>query len=179
MLAGSSLPTDLNLVGVKTLGAVLSALKRSHRFIVLDVPPMLYETTAYALTHATAVVLVANLFDLMTLNDTRKLYDLLTREYLPDERIHLVLNRVTRSNRLPAEEIEEAMGRPATARIPNAAGLVVGAANEGRPFVMSHREAPVSRSIRELGDRVIQIGHNKAGMASGSRFGGLAQAASR
>jgi len=157
---GTNTPADLDALNVKCLSAVLSTLKRSYRFIVFDVPSMLYETTTFALTHATAVVLVANLFDLTTLHDTRKLYHLLTRQSVPKERIHLVLNRVARHNRLQAAETERTLGRPATATIPNAAGLVVNSINEGVPFVISHSQAAVSHSIRELAEKVISIDGN-------------------
>jgi len=160
VLVSSNDPTELGSIGTKCLGAVLSSLKRSYRYIVMDVPPMLYDTTIFALTHATAVVLVANLFDLTTLNDTRKLYHLLTRDYVAKERIHVVLNRIARSNRLHVEEIERALGRPATATIPNAAGLVVSSINEGVPFIISHPDALISRSVRELAEKVVKTAGN-------------------
>jgi len=160
VLVAANEPTEFGSITVKCLSAVLSNLKRSYRYVVMDVPPMLYDTTLFALTHATAVMLVANLFDLTTLNDTRKLYHLLTRDYVAKERVHLVLNRVARSNRLQAEEIERAFGREATATIPNAAGLVVTSINEGVPFVISHPEAAISRSVRELAEKLIKVGGN-------------------
>ena len=162
VLVGSNTPTDLNPLGAKSLRAVLNSLKRAYRFVVLDVPPLLYQTTTYVLTHATSVALVANLFDLTTLNDTRKLYQLLVRDYVPGERVHLVLNRVARGNRLRIEEIESALGRPAAATIPNATGLAVNAINTGRPFVTSHPEAAVSRSIATLADTLTRIGPDGA-----------------
>jgi pilus assembly protein CpaE len=162
VLVGANTPTDLNPLGAKPLRAVLNSLKRAYRFVVLDVPPLLYQTTTYVLTHATSVALVANLFDLTTLNDTRKLYQLLVRDYVPGERVHLVLNRVARGNRLRIEEIESALGRPAEATIPNATGLAVNAINTGRPFVTSHPEAAVSRSIATLADTLIRIGPDGA-----------------
>jgi len=170
VLAGSNGPADLDVLGVKCLSAVLGTLKRKYRFIVLDVPPMLYEATRFALTHATAVVLVANLFDLTTLNDTRKLYQLLTRESVPKERIHLVLNRVARQNRLQAAEIERTFGRPAAASIPNAAGLAVASINEGVPFIFSHPQAAASRSIRELSHELAAASGNGASPASSKGF---------
>jgi pilus assembly protein CpaE len=160
VMVSSNDPTELGSITTKCLSAVLSNLKRSYRYIVMDVPPMLYETTIFALSHATAVLLVANLFDLTTLNDTRKLYHLLTRDYVAKERVHLVLNRVARSNRLQAEEIERTFGREATATIPNAAGLVVSSVNEGVPFIVSHPDAVISRVVRELAQKAIKIGTN-------------------
>ncbi|UCH36152.1 MAG: response regulator [Armatimonadota bacterium] len=173
VLVAANEPSDLSSISVKCLSGVLTNLKRSYRFIVLDVPPMLYETTIFAFTHATALLLVANLFDLTTLNDTRKLYQLLTRDYVSKERIHLVLNRVARQNRLQVEEIARAFGREATVSIPNAAGLAVTSINEGVPFVISHPDAAVSRAIRDLAEKAIKVGGNGASPIGGSHPGKL------
>jgi pilus assembly protein CpaE len=170
VLVGANTPTDLSMIGSGFLRAVLRILKRNYRFIVLDVPPMLYETTTCALTHATAVALVANLYDLTTLNDTRRLYHLLVRDYVPGERIHLVLNRMARSNRLRAEEIETAVGRAAAATIPNAPGLAVNSINGGLPFVTSHPEAAISRSIEMLADKLTRIGQEGTGTLARELF---------
>ena len=170
VLVGATSPTDLNLINASFLRTVFGLLKRSFRFIVLDVPPLLYETTTCALMHATAVALVANLYDLTTLNDTRRLYHLLVQDYVPRERLHLVLNRMARSNRLRAEEIESAFGRPAAATIPNATGLAVTSINEGRPFVNTHPEAAISRAVEALADKLTQIGHGGVGAAAPELF---------
>lgn len=155
VLVSSTTPMDLNTLNAKLLGQVLGILKRKYRFIVLDVPAILYETTIFVLTHATAVVLVVNLFDLTTLNDTRHLYKALQEWSVPVERVHLVLNRLDRHNRFQASEIQKAFGRPATGTIPNAS-IVVHAINEGVPFVLSHPEAPITRSLHQLADRLVQ-----------------------
>jgi pilus assembly protein CpaE len=154
VLVGSSDPLELNAISVKCLSATLNILKRSYRYIVMDVPPMLYETTIHALTHSSYVFLVANLYDLTTVNDTRKLYRTLVREYVPREKLRIVLNRVSRHNRLQASEIERTFGQGITAQIPNAGHVVVSSVNEGRPFVLTHPSSPVSRSIRALATTV-------------------------
>jgi pilus assembly protein CpaE len=99
-------------------------------------------------------LLVANLYDLTTVNDTRKLYRTLVREYVPREKVRIVLNRVSRHNRLQASEIERTFGQGITAQIPNAGHIVVSSVNEGRPFVLTHPSSPVSRSIRALAAKV-------------------------
>lgn len=147
-------PADLNALSTRFLGVVLNCLKRRYRLVVMDVPCLLYEATLYALTHATAVVLVANLFDLTTLQDTSKLYAALREQAVPVERVHLVLNRLERRNRLQAARIQQALGQPIWATVPNAGHIVVNAINEGVPFVMSHPQAPISRCLSELADRL-------------------------
>jgi len=154
VMVGSVDTLELNAISVKCLSGVLNILRRSHRYIVMDVPPMLYETTIYTLSHSFYVMLVANLFDLTTLNDSRKLFQTLVKRYLPKEKILLVLNRVNRHNRLQAKEIERTFGRPVAAQIPNAGHIVVSSINEGRPFVLTNPTAPISRSIEALAEEV-------------------------
>lgn len=154
VLVSSSAPSDLSALNAKMLGAVLTMLKRKYRLIVMDVPPVLYEATTYALTHATAVVLVMNLFDLTTLHDTRKLYQTLQDWSVPMERVHLVLNRLDRRNRFQKSEIQRTFGRLVTGAIPNASGIVVSSINEGVPFVLTNPQAPISRSIQQLAERL-------------------------
>jgi pilus assembly protein CpaE len=154
VLVSSNTPQDLNTLTARLLGTVLTILKRKYRYIVMDVPAILYEPTIYALTHATAVALVVNLFDLTTLNDTRNLYQVLLNWSVPSERVHLVLNRLDRQNRFRIDEIQRAFGRMPTGSIPNAP-LVVSAINEGVPFVMSHPQAPITRSVQALAEKLV------------------------
>jgi len=154
VLVGSNTTVDLNMVTARLINAVLSALKRNYRLIVLDVPAILYEATTYVLTHASTVALVVNLFDLTTLNDTRRLYQALQEWSVHMERVHLVLNRMDRKNRFQGNEIQRTFGRQAVGSIPNASDVVVSSINEGVPFVISHPQAPISRSVRQLADKL-------------------------
>lgn len=154
VLVSSNTPVDLHMMHAKFLSVVLGILKRKYRLIVMDVPPMIYEATTYALRHATAIALVVNLFDLTTLHDTRKLYQMLQDWSVPQEHVHLVLNRMDRRNRFQATEIQRAFGRTATGTIPNASGLVVNSINEGVPFVLTHPQSPISRGIYQLADKL-------------------------
>jgi len=154
VMVGSIQPLELNAISVKCLSGVLNMLKRSHRFIVMDVPPMLYDATVYALSHSLYVMLVANLFDLTTLDDSRKLFRILVQKYLPEEKILLVLNRISRHNRLQASEVDRTFGHRVAVQIPNAGPVVVAAVNEGRPFVLSHPNVPISQSILALAEQV-------------------------
>jgi pilus assembly protein CpaE len=158
VLVGSNAPVDLTTVNAKFLSIVLNTLKRHYRLIVLDVPAILYDATTYVLTHASSVVLVVNLFDLTTLHDTRKLYQVLQEWSVPMERVHLVLNRMDRRNRFKGNEIQRTFGKEVTGSIPNASGMVVSSINEGEPFVISHPQSPITRSVQQLADKLVNGG---------------------
>ncbi len=149
VLAGMHRPR-LDRVSTEELAQVLSALKRSFRVVVLDVPPVFDENTLYLVTHSTTVLLVANLYDLTTLNDTKTLYQTLSRDYVSAERLRVVLNRVARGNRLQVADVERTFGHPVAAQIPNDARVAVHAVNAGVPLVLSSPRAALAQSIRTL-----------------------------
>jgi len=156
VLPGSTKPR-LGRIDVKKLGQVLGALKRAFRLVIMDVPPVFDEASLYLVTHASVVVLVANLYDLTTLNDTRTLYQTLAHEYVAAERLRVVLNRVARGNRLQVSDVERTFGHPVAAQIPNDARVAVSAVNAGIPLVMAHPRATVATSIRALAGSLVSF----------------------
>lgn len=147
VLVGAQTPAALDAITVPCLDHVLGLLKRDCRAVVMDVPPVLHATTLHALTHATTVLLVANLYDLTTVQDTRRLLDALTG-YVARDRIRIVLNRVGRSNRLAAVEVSRALDHPIAAQIPNDGRIVPASINSGTPLMLSHPNSPIARQVR-------------------------------
>ena len=146
VLAGASAPLPLPALSPLLLDQILFLL-RPDCHIVMDVPPVLHDTTRQALSQADAVLLVANLFDLTTLADTRHwLHALSGRDIAPDA-IQIVLNRVCPANRLQAQDITRTLGRSARCLIPNDGKLVPASVNAGVPFVLSHPKSKVAGSV--------------------------------
>jgi pilus assembly protein CpaE len=150
VLVGSVQPQPLDLFSTTFLERVMGILKRRYRFIVVDVPPFLHSGTLYMLSHSQAAVLVANLFDLTTASDTQKLLQTLRGGYVPPERLHVVLNRVSRQNQLQVPDLEKALEQPVAGIIPNDGKIVPASINAGVPFVITHPHSAVSESIRTL-----------------------------
>jgi len=154
LLAGAAAPLPLDALTPVCLDRVLGLLKSSHRYIVLDVPPVLHATTLHALAHAHAVLLVANLFDLTTLADSRLWLEAVAGRHVAPEAVQVLLNRVAPRNRLQVPDIKRALGRPAACLVPNDGRLVPQSVNAGAPFVLSHPNSPVSRSVYGLARRL-------------------------
>ncbi|MBV9848577.1 MAG: AAA family ATPase, partial [Armatimonadetes bacterium] len=170
VLIGARSPAALDAISAPFLDRVLGLLKGSARFVVLDVPPILHPTTLHALSHATQVLLTANLYDLTTAKDTRLLLEAIEGRYVPREKLSVILNRVSRQNRLCVPDIEEALGRPAAAQVPNDGKIVPHSINQGAPFVLSQPHSAVAQSVRHLacqvaadGPRVPDAGAGRSG----------------
>jgi pilus assembly protein CpaE len=147
---GSVQPQPLDLFTTRFLEQITSILKRQYRYIIVDVPPILHAGTLYMLSHSHTVLLVANLFDLTTAGDTKKLLEAIRGSYVPPERIRVVLNRVSPENQLQVSEVEKALGQPVIAQVPNDGRIVPTSINQGVPFMLSHASSPVARAVRHL-----------------------------
>jgi pilus assembly protein CpaE len=149
VLFSSKVPVALDAINVPCIENVFNHLKKRFRYILIDVPPILHTTTLYVLAHATHALVVANLYDLTTINDTRQLLATIQGRYVAREKIHVILNRVTRQNRLPMADIEQTLGHQIRAQIPNDGQIVPDAVNRGVPFVTSAPNSPVAIAIRQ------------------------------
>ena len=147
LLAGASVPLPLDSLTPACLDQVLSLLRSEYKFIILDMPPVLSDTTRRALSQADTVLLVANLFDLTTLADTRLWLDALSGPCIAPDAIQIVLNRVSPANRLQIDDISRTLGRPVQHHIPNDGKLVPASVNTGVPFVLSHPNSRVACSV--------------------------------
>jgi len=154
LLAGAGAPLPLDALTPACLDHILSLLKNSHRYLVLDVPPVLHATTLHALTHAHAVLLVANLFDLTTLADSRLWLEAMAGQHVAREAVQVILNRAAPRNRLQIPDIERTLGCAAACLIPNDGKLVPVSVNAGVPFVLSHPTSRVAQSVYGLARRL-------------------------
>lgn len=104
VFVAATTPLPLDAVSGECLDNLLHVMKRHYRCILVDVPPILHEPTLHVLGHSNLVCLVGNLFDITTATDTKRAYDSLLSEHISPENIKIILNRVSKSNRLKASE---------------------------------------------------------------------------
>ena len=153
ILVSSTEPLPLGAVGVDCLDPVLHVLKENYRYIVMDVPPILHEVTLHAMSNSSVIFLVANLYDLTTATDTKKLYDALLNDHIPAKHICIVLNRVSKANKLKSADILKMFNGSVKTTIPNDSRLV-NAVNQGIPIMLTPGDTPLKRSIRHLASMV-------------------------
>jgi pilus assembly protein CpaE len=147
---GSVQPQPLDLFTTRFLEQLTGILKRQYRYIVVDVPPILHAGTLYMLAHSHTVLLVANLFDLTTAGDTKKMLEAVKGSYVPPERLRVVLNRVSKENQLQVSEVEKAFGQCVIGQVPNDGRIVPNSVNQGVPFMISNPGSPVALAVGQL-----------------------------
>jgi pilus assembly protein CpaE len=171
---GSVQPQPLDLFTTRFLEQLLGILKRQYRYVVVDVPPILHAGTLYMLAHSHTVLLVANLYDLTTAGDTKKLLEAVKGSYVPPERIRVVLNRVSRENQLRVPDLEKAFGQTVVALVPNDGRIVPSSVNQGVPFMLSHPTSPIGEAVQQLVASLTRPGAEPAAQTdTPDRLGGL------
>ena len=149
ILVTSTEPLPFGVVGTDCLDAVLHVLKQDYRYILIDSPPILHDITLHAMESSSMILLVANLFDLTTATDTKKMYDALRDRHIPSKHIWVVLNRVSKANKLRSGDVTKMFDGSVKATLPNDSRLV-NSVNQGIPAVLNSGETPLKRSIGNL-----------------------------
>jgi len=156
ILVASTEPLPLDFITVEHLDSLLSVLKRIYRYVIIDLPPMLHPTSLHVLSYSNIVLLVANLFDLTTATDTKKYYDALGNEHIAKEKVKIILNRVSKVNRIQTADIEAMFDCEILAHVPND-GRLVSAVNQGIPLVMTDGDSAYGRSMERLAGAISGI----------------------
>lgn len=146
MLASVDIPHLAELVGL---------LRLRHRFVFFDIPPVLWTASTYILSRCTQIIVVGNTIDLATLRDTTALLEAILATHIPKENIHLIANRISRQYQFTVKDLEEATGFPVVVQLPEEPQTVMGAYNEGSPFVLANANSPIAQGMQKLMARLL------------------------
>lgn len=160
VLVTSINPYPPDALSTESLDNLFYLLKRSYRYIVIDVPAIMQKITLHAMAYSSHILLIANLFDLTTATDTMKLCVALQEENIPKEHIGIIINRVSKVNQLQSSDIARVFDNHIVASIPNDKRLVA-AVNDGNPLAANCGDCPWKESMEELADFVTGTKHSK------------------
>ncbi|MHB0998497.1 MAG: AAA family ATPase [Armatimonadota bacterium] len=159
VLTTSNKPIQIDSININFLEDLLYILKQMYKFIIIDIPPFLHSTSTHVLRMSNRIFLVSNLMDLTAITDTRKFIDALQSEDVPNERIEIILNRISKTNNINLADVEQALARNIIAGIPEDT-RVVNSINEGVPLVLSDADSNFNRSFQEIADKISHFSDN-------------------
>jgi pilus assembly protein CpaE len=149
ILVASLDPLPLDAISPECLDNLLYVLRRMYRYVIIDTPPILHQSSLHVLASSNLVLLVSNLFDVATAADTKKLYDALAGGHVPKENMRIVLNQVSKTDQLRAGDVAEMFDSGILGEIPNDERLIT-AANQGVPLALVDRNSPFMQSMSRL-----------------------------
>jgi pilus assembly protein CpaE len=165
LLAAPANPGDANQVTPELVGNALKSLAATHDFVVIDTSPQIDALTALIID-LSSIVLVVVTPEVPCVRRTRAALDLLEAAGYSRDKIKLVLNRSTKKAEVPTVEMEEALGYPIYAEIPDDRA-VVRAITLGVPIVMSDAKSDAGRAFLGLGRKLAGVTGAQRGNAGG------------
>ena len=142
------------MVTPRDIEKTISLLRRLYEAIVIDTPSSLSEATL-ALLDGSDVVLSVVTYDSTTIHNTIAVAEVFSSIGYSAEKLQYLVNRSDSSGGIGRDELIRALGRRLDYEVVSDGRLVVGANNEGMPFVVSSPDAAISRDVRRVAEAIM------------------------
>jgi pilus assembly protein CpaE len=152
LLAAPASPADVDRVTPDVVGHALKSLAATNDFVIVDTSPQIDGVTALAID-LSAIVLVLVTPEVPCVRRTRAALDLLEAAGYSRDKIKLILNRAGKRAEVPNADLEQALGYPVYAEIPDDRA-VVRSITAGAPVVMSDAKSDAARAFLDLGRKL-------------------------
>ncbi|GAA1152558.1 AAA family ATPase [Nocardioides aquiterrae] len=152
VLAAPSGPDVRERVTPALVARVLTILRETFDYVVVDTAPAFDEATLAALDETDECVVVATL-DVPTLKNVRVALETLEMLGIARGHRHLLLNRADDAVGIGADKVEAILGLSVAAQVATSTDIAA-ATNVGTPIVVGKPEHPSSTAIRDLAGRL-------------------------
>ena len=142
-------PELADLVTPDHVQRILTTLRTTYDFVVVDTSSHLGDITLSALDMASRILLITAL-SIPAVKNAKLALRLFETLNIPTQHITLVLNRCEAHTEFNKESIESHLKFPIAVQLPHDPRTVVNSINRGMPFVVSNPEAEASQRIRQL-----------------------------
>jgi pilus assembly protein CpaE len=157
VLAGGTRPDPAwtDALSVNFVAALVGLLRRRFRFVLLDIPPLIWPGSLYAISRSQAILLLTSLCDVTGLRETAAFVDAICPDYAPRERLRLVVNRSQQQEWFSEADVRAATRHEVWHSMPYDPSNVFQSANEGTPVVAARPAALFSKSCQALTRKLV------------------------
>ena len=142
-------PESTELITGANMKHVLEVLRERYAYIVVDTWPSFQEQVITMLDVADVILTLMTL-EITSLKNVRVFMEIVEKLGYDEKKVQLVANRNDSSGGIKASDVEASLGRKIPHAIVSDGRTLVLAVNRGVPFVISHRDAQVSKDIFTL-----------------------------
>lgn len=155
VLCGTKNPSLNDKVEIQPFEKVLNMSKSLFRYILLDIPAGFNPTSISACEASDYTYLVAMINEAYEVKHVRRSLEIFQDWEDYKERVKIIFTRVTPCDIESQKHLEELMGYPVEAIIPNEYMVVSNAADNGRMALDIEPDSQLTRSINRLADKII------------------------
>ena len=148
ILAAPLRPEDAGLVAPEQIEKIITILRASFDYIIIDSPPYISDTLLTALDTSNQIILAMSM-DLPAVKNVKLSLNLLDALH-HSGKTKLVINRGAKQFGVDIQDVEKTIDFLAAEEVPSEGNTVVNAANKGVPFVLSHPQTPVSKAVQRV-----------------------------
>ncbi|MFZ5646643.1 MAG: response regulator [Bacillota bacterium] len=145
-------PEQAELITAAHTEGILTALKESYDYIVVDTPAALNEVTLTCLEVSDQILVMLNQ-ELPTLRHARVNMEILEKLSLTFKS-KLILNRF-RNDGIKLKDLEKNINTSISGTLPEDTETVSASINKGYPFVLTRPSAEITRSINDLASSLV------------------------
>ena len=145
-------PAFADDISTESLITVVTLLRETYDYVVVDTASMLDELLLSLLEKADVILQVVDM-DLPSVKNAKLALETLRLLKFPTSKVKLILNRSNAKARLDDKEIEGALKMSISAAIPSD-GAVAASMNEGRPVVESAPKSRVAKGFESVAELI-------------------------
>ncbi|MGH2356962.1 MAG: AAA family ATPase, partial [Candidatus Limnocylindria bacterium] len=139
------------MITTRDIEKVLSLIRQIYEFVVIDTRAALSEDVLVFLDAADIILQVLT-YDSMAIRGLAMSAETFAAIGYPPSKLTTILNRADASGGFNKADVEQALGQRIDFELVSDGRLVLGANNEGVPFVTSSPDAPISHGIRRIAE---------------------------
>lgn len=144
---------DAEEVTADQINAVLTVLRATFEYVIIDTTTSFDSKTLAALDFADHILLVS-MVNLPSIRSSQRLLNLFERLGYDQQKIKLVVNRYMQGEEITIEDVEETLEHPVFWKIPNNYSVVMSAINRGIPISMVENSKPLEKNFLDLAHKL-------------------------
>jgi pilus assembly protein CpaE len=159
ILAEPPHPAASEEVSAQQTQSVLQQLMTVYPYVIVDLPHTFDPRVMVALDMS-SVILLTTVATIPALRSTRKILSIFREMGFSSDKVKLVVNRVSKVDRIDAKEITRTLDHETFWSLPNNYMATSDALNTGLPLVTHKRPSNVAKSILDMAEAVSRINNN-------------------
>jgi pilus assembly protein CpaE len=148
VLAAPTEPTFADQITGQQMARLIELVRTFAGHVIIDLPAIFNDVVLNVLESSDQIILVAGL-DIPNIKNVKIGLSTLSLLNVPEENIHIVLNRSDSKVKLDLAEVERTLGVIAAAHVPSDIVVPI-SVNKGSPVVLSAPKSSVARAFEQL-----------------------------
>ena len=155
VLCGTTKPNYIDKVSIPQFENIIRMSRSLFRYLLIDVPPGFNPTSIAAAENSTVTYLCAMINGAYEMDHMRRALAIFQDWDDADERAKVIFTRVSPCTEQKRRELENELGHPVAAIIPNEYLVVSQAADNGQMATELQPDNPLAKSVDRLAEQII------------------------